>query len=233
MGFDVRRPRRSLLAISLVITAFFASCLVIAAPAAAAAGTADLSVSLTNKTAKPGKRVTYTVTVTNHGPSKAEKVQIDFFTSRALSSVRWSNPTGRCIRSSTETACLFGTLKAGQSSKAMISGVISKKLTKGTMVNNHVTLASNTHLTNTANDVATDNYRIGIPNVIAPLLPSPTPSGPTKLDKITNAASDAINVTNTALIWSIVALAAAAAWFGVGLTMRARKRRNSPTPDLD
>ncbi len=235
MGSDLRRSRayrRAVLATCSLLISLFAGCFALGTPSFAASS-ADLSATLTNKTAVPGHRVSYVIQVTNHGPSTAQKVQIDFFTSSPLTSVRWSNPTGRCIRSSKETACLFGTLKVGQSAKATISGVISKKLKKGAPINNRVVLGSDTHLINTANDTVTDNYRIGIATVLPSPAVSPSPAAETKIQKITHVASKTISVTNTALVWSLVALGAAALWFGVGLTLKARKRRRNPTPEYD
>ena len=64
---------------------------------------------------------------------------------------------------------------------------------------------------NPANDVAIDNYRIGMPRpVVAPVVPSPSASAETKVEKITNAASTALQVTHKALIVSMTALIAAA-----------------------
>jgi hypothetical protein len=99
MGFDVRRPlarRRTALRIGLSLGFVLATGLFVGTPAASAAAkpSADLSATLTNATAKPGHRITYTIKVTNHGPSTAKQVQFDFFTSRALASPEWKNSTG-------------------------------------------------------------------------------------------------------------------------------------------
>lgn len=236
MSSDLRQPRgyhRALLAIGSLAIALFAACFVAGTPSFAASSSADLSATLANKMAVPGHRVYYVVAVTNHGPSTAKRVQIDFFTSSALGSVRWSNKAGRCIRSSKETACLFGTLKVGQTVTASISGIVSKSLKKGTAISNHVVLGSDTHLINTGNDTVTDNYRLGIPNTVPTTSVSTGPPAETKIDRITHVASDTISATHTALVWSIVTLGAAAIWFAVGLTLKARKRRKHPTPEYD
>ena len=235
MGSDLRRPRphhRAVLATGSLVISLLIGCFVFGTPSYAAS-TADLSATLANKMAVPGHRVSYVVQVTDHGPSAARKVQIDFFTSSALGSVEWSNPTGRCIRSPKETACLFGTLKVGESAKATISGIVAASLKKGTPISNRVVLGSDTHLVNTANDVVTDDYRIGIPTVVPTPHASPTAVAETKIDKITHAASDTLAVTRTALTLSLIALGAAAVWFAVGLTLRARKRRRNPAPEYD
>ena len=224
MGFHVRRPRsvgRRMVSVAL-FGGLVASGVALAAPAYASSS--DLSVTLANKAdAKPGKRVTYVVTVHNAGPQAAQKVQAEFVTTASMDSVEYVISNGRCIRSPKETACLFGTIKSGQTATATISGVMPKKMAKGTAVNNKVTLLSNSHLTNTANDTATDNYQIGVPRIV--LAPSPSASDGTKLTKITNAATAAIRVTDKALIVSLVALGAAFLWFAIGLTLRRRSRR--------
>ena len=190
---------------------------------------ADLSATLTNKTARPGHRVSYKIKVTNHGPSTAQKVQFDFSTTRSMTYVSYQISSGRCIRSPKETVCLLGTMKAGHSGTATISGVLSKKLKKGAAISNKVTVLSDTHLINTSNDVVTDDYQIGIhktaPVPAAKPVVAATPGS--KLNKITHVATDAIDVTSGALRWSEVALAAAAVWFAVGLTTQAVKRRRS------
>jgi hypothetical protein len=244
MSFDAGRPyafRRTLLSVTALLAALASAALASIgvasvggpAPASAAVATgADLSATLTNRMAVAGERVAYVVVVTNHGPATAHRVQFDFFTSSALGSVRWSNPAGRCIRGPKETACLVGTLKPGQSARATVSGIVSKKLAKGTPINNRVVLDSDTHLINTANDTVTDNYRLGIPTVV----PSPSPSlapAETKIEKIGHAASDTIAATHTALLWSVLTLGAAAVWFAIGLTLKARKRRDDPASDFD
>jgi len=229
MSPDVPRSsvRRVLLAIGL-IACTAVPVVAFASPASAAKQSADLSVTLTNKTAKPGHRVSYVVKVTNHGPSSARRVNIDFTTSRTMSNIHFQVASGaRCIPSTKETVCLLDTIAKGHSRTATISGVISKKLKKGDAVSNKVTVASDTHLVNTANDAATDNYRIGMKTVAPVVAPAPSASPKSKLAKITSAATDTLNVTSNFLNWSIAVLAAAALWFAIGLTVRAVKRRRA------
>lgn len=153
--------------------------LVPALPAYASTPT-DLSVKLTNAVdAKPGKRVSYLVVVHNNGPRTARRVQIDFTTSTSMRSVEYRITDGHCYRSPKETACIFyRDLKKGAAESVTISGVISKKLRKGTLVHNRVALTTATRLTHTSDDVATDDYRIGI-RAWSPRRPRP-PRRPTR-----------------------------------------------------
>jgi len=217
-----------LLAIA-VTTLALAGTGVLATPASAASKTADLSVTLTDKNAKPGHRVSYIVKVTNHGPATAKRVNIDFTTNRALTAIHYN---GRCIPSTKETACLIGTLTSGHSFTTTLTGKLSKRLKKGTAVTNKVTVASDTHLSNKGNDAATDNFRIGMPKA-APVVAAPTPSANpnSKLAQVTNAATETLNVTSSFLTWSIIALSAAALWFVIGLSWHAIKRRRRPMSD--
>ncbi len=209
----------------------------LAATPAYASGSADLSVRLENKTdAVPGKRINYRVTVHNAGKTAASRVQIDFITSAALSSVTYSIKNGHCYRSPKETACVFyAALKPGASVSATISGVMPKKLTKGAAVSNRVTLASNTHLINTVDDRASDNYRIGIPRVLATPSASASVSSDSKLLKVTKTASRVLDYSKHALTITFFVLGAAFIWFGVGLALRRRARlaRGDYGDDLD
>jgi hypothetical protein len=232
MGFDGHRPRagRTIVVGALLTMVAMAVPVVFASPATASSST-DLGITLANKAdAVPGKRVSYQIVVHNAGPATARRVQIDFYTSTQLNSVQYAISTaaagGHCYRSPKETACIFGTLKAGDTQHVTISGVLPAKMAKGTTVTNKVTLASDTSLINKTNDVATDNYKIGIPRAAAaPVAASPSASPVTKLQKITTAASTAINFSHKALLVSALALGAAALWFSIGLTLRHRSRR--------
>lgn len=194
----------------------------------AVSSSADLSVAISNKTdAKAGKRVSYKIVVTNHGPSAASRVQFDFTTSAALRSIRYAISSGHCVRGTKEVVCHFGTLRKGKTGTATISGIMPKKMKTGTAVTNKVVLASTTHLTNPNNDVATDNYQLGVARPLPVVAASPSPNPHSKIMLIDNAASKAINFSDSALKLSLYALIAAVVWFAVGLTFRYHKRRKA------
>jgi hypothetical protein len=150
-----RLCRHLLLAAALVTVA-----LTLPAVPAAAAGSAELTVAFAHQPAAPsaGKHVSYKIIVHNNGPATALKVQIDFVTTAALTSPDWRVSTGRCMRSPSETACLFGTMKPGATATATISGTLSNVLPPGTMVKNTVTVASDTTLANPDQLVAHADY---------------------------------------------------------------------------
>jgi uncharacterized repeat protein (TIGR01451 family) len=210
----------------IVLAAAVASGALIGAPAYAAS-TADLVVTLSNKVdAAAGKRVTYTVVVTNKGPSRATGVQIDFTTSAALSSVRYAIANGHCYRSPREVPChWYRSVKRGASVTVSISGVMPKAMAKGTPVTNTVTVHSNTKRINRANDRATDNYRLGISRVTAPVVaPSPSTSSAGKLAQITKTAAKVADYTSHVALWTFIILGTAAMWFVIGLAMHHRRR---------
>lgn len=238
-GRTVRAHRR-LVASFVTLAAVLAGLLFAAAPAYAAS-TTDLTVSLTNKVdAVAGKRVTYHIVVTNQGPSKAKGVEITFATSAKLRSIKYKISNGHCTRSSKKVPChWYSSLAKGKSFKVTISGLMPKKMAKGTSVTNSVVVDSRTKRVNTGNDKATDNYRLGIPRITAPVLaPSPSinPSG--NLAKFTNAAAKVADYSSHVMVWTFIILGAAAIWFVLGLALHHWRRaadadfdRNDPGDD--
>ncbi|HKD97106.1 MAG TPA: hypothetical protein VKB69_05815, partial [Micromonosporaceae bacterium] len=239
MASDVRTGSRSgPVARSLAVAVLAGMALTgtaLPASAQAAATSTDVSVQLTNAVdAQPGKRVSYQVLVHNKGPHTAKRVRIDFTTTASMKSIKYTIYNGHCHRAPRETTCVFyASLKSGASKAVTISGVISKKLKKGTPVTNRVRVTSGTHLTNVADDVATDNYRIGIPRVAA-ALPAPTPSERpgSKLLKINDATARVFGYGQSAVKLTFLVLAAAALWFALGLTLRHRKRRREDWEEI-
>lgn len=220
------RTRRRLVASLVTVAAIVVGSLLAAAPAYAAS-TTDLTVSLKNPVdAVAGKRVTYSIVVTNRGPSKAKGVEIDFATSAKLGSVKYKISNGHCYRSPKEVPChWYGSLTKGKSFSVSISGIMPKKMAKGTAVSNSVVVDSTTKRVNTSNDKATDNYRLGIPRVTAPILPpSPSINPTSNLAKFTNTAAKVTDYTSHAVLWTFIILGAAAIWFAIGLALHHRRR---------
>jgi uncharacterized repeat protein (TIGR01451 family) len=229
MTTAVRRATLLAGAVGTLAVAVFA----LATPAHAAGTATDLSVTLATKTdAVPGKRVAYRVSVHNAGQAAATRVQIDFTTTAPLGSVGYSIANGHCYRSPTEIACIFySNLRPGATATATISGVLPRSTGKGTLVVNKVTLASNTRLVNPADDRAVASYRVGEPGAVGSSTrpaPGATPSSSvnpdSKLLKVTNTASRVLGYSRHAVALTVAALAAACAWFAIGLTLRRRAR---------
>lgn len=207
--------------------------LVPALPAYASTPT-DLTIKLTNAVdAQPGKRVSYLVSMHNNGPRAARRVEIDFTTTTPMRSIEYRIHNGYCYRSPRKTVCAFyNSLKSGATKSVTISGVISKKLRKGTLVHNRVRITSATRLTHTSDDVATDDYRIGIPRAAVTPAPTPPPVNPrSKIMQIHDAAATVVDFGHSALVVTWAVIGAAALWFALGLTLRRWRRRNERWDD--
>lgn len=234
------RTHWQLVASLVTLGAILAGTLLAAAPAYAAS-TTDLRVTLTNQVdAVAGKRVTYRIVVTNRGPSKAKGVMITFVTSAKLGSVKYKISNGQCFLGPKRVHChLYGSLAKGKSFTVSVSGVMPKKMAEGTAVTNSVTVDSRTKRVHTGNDKATDNYRLGVARVTAPVMaPSPSinPSG--NLAKFTNTAAKVADYSSRVMLWTFIVLGAAAIWFVIGLALHHSRRvadadfdRNDPGDD--
>lgn len=158
-----------------------------AAPAAAA-GSAALTVTMTRQPVAPsaGKHVSYKIRVHNNGPDTAQQVQVEFVTTGALTSPTWQVSTGRCMRSTMLTACLFPTMQPGASATATIGGILPKDLQPGTLVTNTATVTSDTTLSDPDQLVAHADFTM--PGDA--LSPSPRPA-PTTSASATTAVTGA------------------------------------------
>jgi hypothetical protein len=96
----------------LAVTTMLAGGLALAAPPAAAATTADLAVTMVSdrKHLKFGQTLTFTVTMTNHGPEAATGVTLFHGVSDA-----YAEFGGTCPDGSRSTICDLGTLASGAS----------------------------------------------------------------------------------------------------------------------
>lgn len=141
--------------------------------------TADLSVRLENRVdGVAGKPITYTIVVTNHGPSPAKGVEISFATSASLTNMTAKINLGTCQHTPTTATCHRNrALRPGRSAFFFVSGLMPANLASGTAVNNTVSVRSATTLTNPRDDTAVDNFRLGVGNATRPTPPpSPRPS---------------------------------------------------------
>jgi uncharacterized repeat protein (TIGR01451 family) len=105
-------PRRKHPFLLIAAIALLAGLPLLAPQSAAAAGTADLSVTMTGdaKSLKFGKTMTLTVTLTNKGPDVATGVEVGLGTSDSF-----ANFGGTCPDGSISSICAIGEMAAGAS----------------------------------------------------------------------------------------------------------------------
>jgi conserved repeat domain/conserved repeat domain/conserved repeat domain len=115
-------------------------------------GSADLTITKSGPASStPGSTLTYTITVTNNGPSDALAVAVNDTTP---ANTTFGSNTGDCT---TAFPCAFGTMTAGQSKTFTSTFTVSPSFT-GTIISNTATVSSSTSdpaLTNNSSTATT------------------------------------------------------------------------------
>ena len=122
---------------------------------------ADLTI---NQTDSPdpsiaGLDLTYTLTVTNNGPSDALGVSIADAVPASLGTVEYSLNNGSTW-AAWSTPYLKGTLPAGTSFVILIHGIISSSVPHGTVITNTATVTSTTADPNSTNNIDSENTKV-------------------------------------------------------------------------
>ncbi len=137
-------------------------------PSAIVTTSADLAVTnVVATTSSAGDPVTWTVTVTNNGPSDAANVTVSYGTPVQVSGVTCS---GSCAASS---------IAAGASVAFTITGIIDPATAAGTVVSLTATALATTSDPNAANDSASSNFAVATLSAIAvAITDAPDPVAP-------------------------------------------------------
>ncbi|MCS5491194.1 DUF7507 domain-containing protein, partial [Algoriphagus limi] len=119
---------------------------------------ADLAIT---KTGSPnpviaGENLTYTISVTNNGPSDAQNVEVNDVLPAELSLISASPSVGTW----TEPTWTIGTLASGGSATITIVTNVSSALAQGVTINNTATVSSSTTDPNTGNNTSTSNTTV-------------------------------------------------------------------------
>jgi uncharacterized repeat protein (TIGR01451 family)/fimbrial isopeptide formation D2 family protein len=124
--------------------------------------TADLSITKTASpsSSAPGSTVSYTLSVTNQGPSDAQNVLISDTVANSsqlsLGSVTGTTGGASCTApQGGSLRCTAATLTAGATATVTVTGVLASNLASGVNVGNTATVTSGTADTNSANNTAT------------------------------------------------------------------------------
>jgi uncharacterized repeat protein (TIGR01451 family) len=119
---------------------------------------ADLSVSKTDAPdpIKTGQQLTYTIMVTNNGPSTAASVKATDTLPKTAGLISTTSTQGTCTAKKGTVTCTVGNMASG--AKVTIT-IVVKPTKKGTLINT-VTVTSTTSDPNTANNTATAQTRV-------------------------------------------------------------------------
>jgi uncharacterized repeat protein (TIGR01451 family) len=122
---------------------------------------ADLAITKTGPaTAIPGNAISYTITVTNNGPSDAAAVTVTDVTPTGLSFVSATPSAGSCSGTSTMT-CTLGTMVAAQTRTIVVVYNVPAGYTTPDPIVNTATVSSSTNDSNPANNSATALTSVG------------------------------------------------------------------------
>jgi len=145
------------------------------AATAAAAQTADLSITMTDgaTTITPGAVTTYTITVANSGPDAATNAALSYSLPAAFTVVTLSAPW-TCVApmpgASGVINCTTPTMPSGASDQITVQARLSASVAPGSSTSNTVTVTSATADPSPGNNSATDTNTV----VAAPVAAVPT-----------------------------------------------------------
>jgi uncharacterized repeat protein (TIGR01451 family) len=129
-------------------------------------GAADLEIE---KTANPnpvvaGTNLTYTITVTNNGPSQANNVVASDLLPSTLSIVSVSGSNGATCNSgipgSVATTCTFGTIPNGGVRTMTIVALVNASVEAGSVITNNATVSSDTADNDNSNNLDTTSTTV-------------------------------------------------------------------------
>jgi uncharacterized repeat protein (TIGR01451 family) len=121
----------------------------------------DIEITKTASTPhiNPDGTITYTLTVTNHGPSDAVNVTVQDPTDGNLTTIT-ALPT-ECPASGLTVTCPLGTLTSGQVATFEFTVKVNSNVTDGTVIHNCATVYTGTRESNTDNNVSCADTTVG------------------------------------------------------------------------
>lgn len=136
-----------------------------------AAAAANLGIAITdNVTAvQRGQTLTYTVTVSNAGPSAVQGAVVTSNLSNQLTGVSWSCASGCTVTSGTGNINTFVSLANGASATITVSATVAATAPLGGTIGSSVTVAGSND-PNPANNTATDTDNVVVPLPALPVL---------------------------------------------------------------
>jgi uncharacterized repeat protein (TIGR01451 family) len=137
----------------------------LATTGATAVGSADLSITKSDSPdpVVAGSQLTYTITVTNAGPSTADAVTVTDTLPAGTSFVSGVNGNGQSICALVQSAtvkCDLGTIQPGTSATVYLTVLVAASVPSGTILSNTVSVSSSTPDPNTANNTAVETTSV-------------------------------------------------------------------------
>jgi uncharacterized repeat protein (TIGR01451 family) len=128
---------------------------------------ADLLISKTGPaTAMPGQTFTYTISVTNNGPSDAQNVSVTDTVPNSEPIQGASAPPGDSVSVSGQTVTFTeGTVPSGATETATITVRVNNDTPNGTVLSNTAQVTSSTADSNTGNNTSTANTTVTVPTI--------------------------------------------------------------------
>ncbi|MEO5858496.1 MAG: thrombospondin type 3 repeat-containing protein [Pyrinomonadaceae bacterium] len=119
--------------------------------------TADLAITKTVQSVayQAGSLVTYTITVTNKGPSIATSVLVSDILPSTLSFVSCTSSTGSCVQNGSGATVEFATLNVGGSVTITLDTQINSDVGRGVKISNSASVSSAVSDSNTRNNTST------------------------------------------------------------------------------
>lgn len=157
----------------------------------------DLAVSMI-ASANPvltGSNVTYTITVTNHGPETATSVTVADIVPASINVLSCTSTGGVCSGSGNDRTITFASLPVGTSEIITISGVLDCSVADGTAISNMAVVSSST-----TDPILGNNSAVA---VITASNPPPTITCPVDTTSVTTRPDD----NGTAVTYTLPSLA--------------------------
>jgi uncharacterized repeat protein (TIGR01451 family) len=119
----------------------------------------EITKTATPAAVEPGGTITYTITVTNKGPSDAVNVTVQDPTNGNLTTI--TSLPSQCPASGLTITCPLGTMTSGDSETFQFTSTVNSDVSDAAIINNCATVYTGTRESNTDNNVSCVDTEVG------------------------------------------------------------------------